>query len=100
MPAASTSASIIFWRLNHAADAAEKQRMAGETDFAFRQAWALCPYSPETVFRYVNFLMTQNRVADALIVAETASQMPTMQGEEGEQLRALVGQLHKIQKPR
>ncbi|HTV39413.1 MAG TPA: DUF2723 domain-containing protein [Candidatus Sulfotelmatobacter sp.] len=42
-----------------------------ETDFAFKQAWAFCPYSPEAVFRYVQFLMQFNRVDDALVVART-----------------------------
>jgi hypothetical protein len=72
--------------------------MAHEADFAFRQAWALCPYSPEAVFRYVNFLLEQNRGADALLVAETAAQMPSMKGSDGEQLRNLVRQLQNFQK--
>ena len=42
-----------------------------ETDFAFKQAFAFCPYSPEAVFRYVQFLMQFNRLDDALIVART-----------------------------
>jgi hypothetical protein len=42
--------------------------------------------------------LEQNRVADALLVAETAAQMPAMQGKEGEQLRALVKQLKTFQK--
>ena len=36
--------------------------MNDEADFAFRQAWALCPYSPETVFRYVDLLMSETPV--------------------------------------
>ena len=94
----SSIAGLYAWRLKHATDASEKERLAHETDFAFRQAWALCPYSPEAVFRYVNFLLEQKRVADALIVAETATQMPAMQGRDGEQLRSLVEQLKKFQK--
>jgi len=43
-------------------------------DFAFRQSWALCPYSPEAVFSYVQFLTDENRTADALVVAETAAE--------------------------
>jgi tetratricopeptide (TPR) repeat protein len=45
--------------------------MYNEADFAFRQSWALCPDSPEAVFRYVQFLTQTNRVGDALIVART-----------------------------
>ena len=80
----SSIAGLYAWRLEHAADAAEKERMARAADFAFRQAWALCPYSPEAVFRYVNFLLKQKRISDALLVAETAAQMPAMQGVDGD----------------
>jgi len=91
-------AGIYAWRLKQATDASEKERMAREADFAFRQAWALCPYSPEAVFRYVNFLLAQDRSADALVVAETAAQMPANQGKDGGQIRALAEQLKKFQK--
>ena len=94
----SSQAGLYAWRLKHATDASEKERMAREADFAFRQAWALCPYSPEAVFRYVNFLLAQDRSADALVVAETAAQMPSMHGKDGEQIRGLVEQLKKFQK--
>jgi hypothetical protein len=62
--------------------------MNDAADFAFRQAWALCPYSPETVVRYVALLTSQNRRADALLVAETAAKMPESKGNE--QLRSFV----------
>jgi hypothetical protein len=94
----SSIAGIYMWRLDQAAGEEEKDRMARAADFAFRQAWALCPYSPEAVFRYVNFLLKQERFSDALVVAETAAQMPSMQGQDGEQIRALVEQLKKLQK--
>jgi hypothetical protein len=94
----SSIAGLYAWRLKQATDAAEKDRMAREADFAFRQAWALCPDSPEAIFRYVNLLIEQKRVADALVVAETAAQMPANQGKDGEQIRGLAEQLKKIQK--
>ena len=94
----SSLAGIYMWRLDLAAGEEEKDRMARAADFAFRQAWALCPYSPEAVFRYVNFLLKQKRISDALLVAETAAQMPATQGQEGEQIRSLVEQLKKFQK--
>jgi thioredoxin-like negative regulator of GroEL len=90
-------AGLYAWRVSHAADAEDKERMAHEADFAFHQAWALCPYSPEAVFRYVNFLVEQKRLADAVLVAETSAKMPERQGAEGTQLRALVEQLKKFQ---
>ncbi len=93
----SSLAGLYVWRMQHATGATEKERMAHEADFACRQAWALCPDSAEAVFRYVAFLMEQQRVADALLVAETGSQLPSMQGQEGQQMRALVVQL-KLEK--
>ena len=93
----SSIAGVYVWRMRHATDASEKQRMADAADFAFRQAFALCPYSPEVVFRYVDFLMGQNRGADALLVVETAVKMPSMQGEGG-QMRVLAKQLERYRK--
>ena len=86
----SSIAGLYAWRVNHAADAADKEHMAKAADLAFRQAWALCPYSPEAVFRYVNFLMEQERVADALLVAQTAAKLPAMAGRDRAEFRSLV----------
>jgi hypothetical protein len=69
-------AGLYVWRMNQAATADEKERMAREADFAFRQALALCPYSPEAVKGYANFLKSQNRDSDAVLVSETAKQFP------------------------
>ncbi len=87
----SSIAGLYAWHARLATDAAEKKRMNDAADFAFRQAWALCPYSLETVLRYVALLTSQNRRADALLVAETAAKMPEMKGND--QLRALVTEL-------
>jgi hypothetical protein len=54
----------------------ERLRMIKAADFAYRQSWALCPHSPEAVFRYVGFLENQNRFEDALLVADTAAKFP------------------------
>jgi thioredoxin-like negative regulator of GroEL len=67
--------------------------MVREADFAFRQACAVCPYSPEAVFRYANFLIAQKRVPEAVLIAEAAAKLqPT------DQFRNLVKELKKIQK--
>ena len=87
----SSLAGLYAWRRQHATGPTEKERMAREADFAFCQAWALCPDSTEAVFRYVATLMEQKRSADALLVAETAAQMPSMQGSQ--QIRALAENL-------
>jgi hypothetical protein len=77
-------ASVYGWRLGVNGDVssqyapksdAERLRLAKEADYAFRQAFALCPYSPETIYLYVNFLVSQQRRPDALLVAKTASHL-------------------------
>jgi hypothetical protein len=93
----SSLGGLYAWRAQHAADAVEKKRMADEADFAFRQSLALCPYSPEAVFRYVAFLSGENRDADALLIAETVARMPELQGKNGGQLRELIRQLKQQQ---
>ena len=93
----SSIGGLYAWRARHATDTDEKRHMNDAADFAFRQAWALCPYSPETVFRYANLLMSENRFSDANLVAETAAQMPEMQGPDGAQIRALVKQLQQLE---
>jgi hypothetical protein len=96
----SSIAGLYVWRAQHAADASEKKRMNDEADFAFRQAWALCPYSPEAVFRYVNLLLSQNRASDALLVAETAAKFPSTTGINVAQIQNLVDQLRRFQQAR
>ena len=94
----SSLAGLYAWRMQHATGDTEKERMACEADLAFRQAWALCPDSTEAVFRYVALLMEQKRVGDALLVAKPAAQMPSMQGQEGQQIRDLFVQLKELLK--
>jgi hypothetical protein len=94
----SSIAGLYAWRAQHATDKVEKQRMNTAADFAFRQAWALCPYSPETVVRYANLLMSESRFSDALLIAETAAKMPEMEGKDGDSIRAMVDQLKSIQR--
>lgn len=68
----SSIASIYSWRATNARTPAEKAPMSKEADFAFRQAFAVCPSSPETMFRYVTLLMSANRAADARLLVETS----------------------------
>jgi beta-lactamase regulating signal transducer with metallopeptidase domain len=92
----SSIGGLYAWRAQHASSESEKDRMVREADFAFRQAWALCPYSPEAVFRYVNLLLSQNRTSDALLIAETAASID----EENGQLRDLAKKLKESQRAR
>jgi hypothetical protein len=97
----SAIAGLYVWRMNQVSNPSEKERMAHEADFAFRQAIALCPYLPAAVFRYVNFLLSQNRVADALLIAKTPAEIgnriPYMKGN---QYSKLVQQLEQYQPPK
>ncbi len=64
---------VYAWRADHATDPAEKERMTREADFAFRQAFALWPCSPEshsTARRYVALLEKENRSADARLIRD------------------------------
>lgn len=94
----SSIGGLYAWRAHHAADAGEKKRMNEAADFAFRQAWALCPYSLQTVFRQVNLLVSEGRTADALVIAQTAAKMPQLQDSDGGSLRDLVTHLKQSQK--
>ncbi len=65
-------AGLYAWRAEHTQNSDEKERMSKEAEFAFRQAFVLCPAGPEAVVRYVNLLLGQKRVDDAILVTEAA----------------------------
>jgi tetratricopeptide (TPR) repeat protein len=62
--------SIYEWRASHDAAPADRARMEKEAEFAFKQAFAYCPYS-EAAFRYAQLLIDTGRMDDALLVAKT-----------------------------
>jgi hypothetical protein len=68
----SSIGGIYKWRITHAKTPEEKQRMSQEADFAYRQAFALCPVIPEAVFHYLTLLVESNRPEDARLLLETA----------------------------
>lgn len=63
---------LYAWRAVAAKTSEEKERMNKEAYFALRQAFALCPTSPETVRRYAVLLLELDRIDDAILVAETS----------------------------
>jgi tetratricopeptide (TPR) repeat protein len=71
---------------------ASEDALIKETDFAFKQSFAFCPYSPEAVYRYVNFLLQLNRLDDAMIVAQTCQKLDPF----NDQITGLVDQLRKF----
>src|SRR5206468_2655649 len=68
----SSIAGVYNWRLNNSKSPQERERMKKEADFAFRQAFAICPTSPEVLFRYVNLLLSEKRIDEALWIGEAA----------------------------
>ena len=68
---------------------ASQAALIRETEFAFKQAFAFCPYSPEAVYRYVNFLLQMaqseelsghpdqavRHFDDAILVGETCQKL-------------------------
>ena len=65
-----------------------------QADLAFREAFVLCPYSPEAVFRYVNFLLQFHRVEDARLVVQIAVRLDT---KNTPPLKQLLQNLEKMQ---
>jgi hypothetical protein len=94
----SSIAELYAWRAQHTANASEKRHTNDAADFAFRQAWALCPYSPEVIYRYVDLLVSESRLSDAILVVETALEMPQMDEYEARQVRGLLKSLEQMQK--
>ncbi|MDB6054065.1 MAG: hypothetical protein JWN25_1588 [Verrucomicrobiales bacterium] len=90
----SSIGGLYAWRAmpQNAKTTGESQRMAREADFAFKQAFAYCPYSPEAVYRYVNLLVGTGRLDDAIQVVETCLIMDENNGS----VRNLLLDLQKM----
>jgi len=68
-------AGVYAWRASNAKTSEEKRRMSSEADFAFREAFALCPWSKVTVTGYVQLLINEKRFSDASRIVEIALEM-------------------------
>jgi tetratricopeptide (TPR) repeat protein len=87
----SSQAGMYAWRLSPQCPPEFRQKTAAsqaalirETDFAFKQAFAFCPYSPEAVYRYINFLLPLGHFDDALLIAQTCQKLdPYNEGING-----------------
>jgi tetratricopeptide (TPR) repeat protein len=68
------------------------RRVYKEADFAFKQAFAFCPYSPEALYRYVQLLAGARRFDEAILLAETSIKVdPNNAG-----LRNLINELTRL----
>ncbi|HTY85996.1 MAG TPA: DUF2723 domain-containing protein [Candidatus Acidoferrum sp.] len=92
----SSIAGVYAWRLGAQCPDEYRQKtpaaneaLKRETEFAFKQAFAFCPYSPEAVFRYINLLLQYNRMEDAYLIARTCQILDP----NNEQVKTLVSNL-------
>jgi hypothetical protein len=95
-------AGVYAWRLQKAKAPEEQQRMIKEADFAFRQAFALCPSSLEAIFRYINLLVSlgPGRIEDAQRIAATALQLDPGNGQLKNLLQELERQIRPVPPPK
>ncbi|MEI7731877.1 MAG: DUF2723 domain-containing protein [Verrucomicrobiota bacterium] len=84
----SSIGGVYAWRLNSGIPpefrpktSEEYQRLIKEANYAFLQAFAYCPYSPEAVFRYINLLLQLGRLDDALLIAQTCLKLDPNNGQ-------------------
>ncbi len=85
--------SVYTWRINTTTNPIVQQRMIREAEFALKQAFAFCPYSPETVFNYAQLLATLGRYDDAVLVASTCEIFDA----DNQGIQSLVNQLKSYQ---
>lgn len=72
----------------------QRQRLLREAEFAWKQSFAYCPYSPEAVFKYAGLLLNlPGRMADAKLIAETALDLDP----NNEQFQYLATEIAKYQ---
>jgi len=71
----SSIGGVYAWRVANSKSPAEQQRMIKEAEFTFKQAFAYCPFSPEAVYRYVNLLLSMQRLDDAILIIQTCKKL-------------------------
>ncbi len=86
---------VYAWRAHHTDSPVEKETMSRAAEFAFRQAFALASGSPEAVFRYVNLLLSQKRIDDALRLAEAATKLEKVRDQAQDGARIQEGCTNK-----
>src|SRR2546426_393284 len=77
----SSLAGMYAWRAEHARDADEKVQMRNAADLAFRQAYAICPYSPQAIYHYAVFLVECKRADDAFLMVKTSLRLDPANGQ-------------------
>jgi tetratricopeptide (TPR) repeat protein len=97
----SSQAGMYAWRLSPQCPPEYRQKtpelqaaLIRETDFAFKQAFAFCPFSPEAVYRYINFLLPLGRFDDAILIAQTCQKLDPF----NDQITGLIQNLKEMKK--
>jgi hypothetical protein len=90
----SAQAGLYAWRAQQSNDPDERERMNQAADIAFRQSYAICPCSPEAVYRYINLLLACSRVDDAILIAKTSVQL----APDDRQFKGLLNQLMQYER--
>ncbi|MBI5383730.1 MAG: DUF2723 domain-containing protein [Verrucomicrobia bacterium] len=90
----SSIAGVYAWRIDNARSEAERARCMKEAEFAFKQAFAFCPYSPEALYRFVNILIRNQRIDEARMMAATSKKLDPDNG----QLDRLLEELDRMKK--
>ncbi|MGP8201399.1 MAG: tetratricopeptide repeat protein, partial [Limisphaerales bacterium] len=91
----SIAASIYQWRSHNSRNAAERERVTREAEFALKQAFAYCPYSPEAVFHLMDLLLNANRIDDALSILKTCHKLDPY----NDQINGWIDQLERNKNP-
>ena len=81
----SIGSSIYQWRSrpSNSRSATERPRVTREAEFAFKQAFAYCPFSPEAVFHFMDLLLQPPtpRVDEAIMILETCHKLDPFNGQ-------------------
>jgi hypothetical protein len=89
------AASIYQWRAwpQNSRRAGERPRVTKEAEFASKQSFAFCPFSPKAAFDLMRLLMSEGRGEEALMVLETCHSLDPYNG----QINYWIDQLKRIQ---
>jgi hypothetical protein len=86
-------AGLYVWRAQHISDSGEKLELRKSAELAFKQAYALCPYSPETLVGFAGLLADMDRRSDAFLIVKTSLRFVP----DNTQLQDLARNLNKTQ---
>jgi tetratricopeptide (TPR) repeat protein len=87
------ASSIYQWRADNSEaarkDPAVRQRMTKEAEFALKQAFAFCPYSPEVTYHFWGMYISQRRWVDLQMILKTSHDLDPYNGSFNEMLREI-----------